>query len=547
MNEPDHTSTNLIDRKWLLVRRLDGHIDEVSLLDVFHAAPRVAALVGEVPTQVFALTRLLLAVLHRAVDGPSDVTEWKALWDAPELPVQQIARYLDAHHDRFDLRHPATPFLQVADLHTEKGEVSELAKLVADIPNGRPFFSGRLERDLTLSFGEAARWLVHCQAFNPSGIKSGAVGDPRVKSGKGYPIGTGWSGQLGGLMPEGRTLRETLLLNLIARDFTGLADLALSTADVPAWERPAVDAAEDTPPGSVDPRSPTGPIDLYTWQSRRVRLFWRDDHAVGVLICNGDRTTPQNRHILEPHTAWRRSEAQEKKLRRPQIYMPRMHDPKRAIWRGLRSILPATADAQGADAAAALSPAVLEWVSYLTELVIDPNHPLRVRTLGMVYGSNNSVTDEIIDDALSLRAVLLRRDAAQVAGIAVACVDAADRVARTVGALAGNLASAAGGDPAGPRDRANETAFAELDVLFRTWLSELGPDSAPTDEQLAWHRQARRVAVDLGDDLMARAPAVAWVGRSVKGRWLTSNHAWSRFRRDLHAAVPLAFDSTAAA
>src|SRR5882762_2930104 len=174
MNEPDRTSTNLIDRTWLLARGLDGRVNELSLLEVFRDAPRLTTLVGEVPTQVFAATRLLLAVLHRAIDGPGDIGEWKALWDAPELPIERIAHYLDGQRERFDLCHPSTPFMQVADLHTEKGEVSELAKLVADIPNGRPFFSGRLERDLTLSFGEAARWLMHCQAFNPSGIKSGA-------------------------------------------------------------------------------------------------------------------------------------------------------------------------------------------------------------------------------------------------------------------------------------------------------------------------------------------------------------------------------------
>jgi len=538
------SQTNLIDREWLLARRVDGHVVELSLREVFSAAPQLAGLVGEVPTQVFALTRMLLAVLHRAVDGPPDTRAWKALWDAPELPLAQIDRYLDRHRDRFDLCHPRTPFLQVADLKTAKGEVSELAKLVADIPNGRPFFSGRLDPDLSLSFGEAARWLVHCHAFDPSGIKSGAVGDSRVKAGKGYPIGTGWSGQLGGLMPEGRTLRETLLLNLVARDFPSLR---MSADDLPAWERPPVGAAEDIPPDTSDPRSPTGPLDLYTWQTRRVRLVWQDDRVVGVLVCNGDRCEPQNRHEVEPHTAWRRSEAQEKKLRRPTVYMPRAHDPKRAVWRGLRSMLPATAATQGSDAAAALSPAILEWVSHLTDLIIDPGHPMRVRALGMVYGSNNSVTDEVIDDALSLRALLLRRDAGQMAGVAVACVEAAELVARAVGHLAANLASAAGGEPAGPRDRATETAFAELDVLFRTWLSALGPATDPTDAHITWHRQARRVSLGLADDLMARAPAVAWVGRSVKGRLITSSHALSWFHRDLRKALPHADDATEAA
>ncbi|HEY0805096.1 MAG TPA: type I-E CRISPR-associated protein Cse1/CasA, partial [Pseudonocardiaceae bacterium] len=134
-----------------------------------------------------------------------------------------------------------------------------------------------------------------------------------------------------------------------------------------------------------------------------------------------------------------------------------------------------------------------------------------------------------------------------VAGVAVACVEDAERVARAVGHLAGNLASAAGGDAAGPRDRATETAFAELDVLFRTWLSGLGPDSDPIDVRVTWHHRARQVGLTLSDELMARAPAVAWVGRSVRGRWITSNHALGWFHRDLKAAVPLAYDSATAA
>ncbi len=60
----------LIDEPWVLVRRSDGPLAELSLLDAIGQAHQLAGLVGEVPTQVFALTRLLLAVLHRAVDGP---------------------------------------------------------------------------------------------------------------------------------------------------------------------------------------------------------------------------------------------------------------------------------------------------------------------------------------------------------------------------------------------------------------------------------------------------------------------------------------------
>jgi CRISPR system Cascade subunit CasA len=533
MSDDDHESFDLITQPWLLTRRLDCSIVELSLMDALSEAHTVAGLVGEVPTQVFALTRLLLAVVHGAVAGPRDLDHWADLWDTPQLPHGDIDQYLRQHRSRFDLLHRETPFFQVAGLRTEKGEVSELSKLIADIPNGQPFFSTRSSRDLSLSFGEAARWLVHCQAFDPSGIKSGAQGDARVKSGKGYPIGTGWAGLLGGVLLEGATLRETLLLNLIGRDYEPLA--RWRDTDAPVWERDPAGPGEEEDGG----RPPTGPVDLYTWQSRRIRLAHNGQRVTGVLICNGERRTPQNQHIVEPHTAWRRSKTQEQKRKQPLVYMPREHDPGRVIWRGLQSLLPGAAKPQDGDAATALSPLVLEWFAHVGD-VIDPDFPVHVRTIGMTYGSQSSTAEEIIDDALALRAVLLRRDAAILAGIAVSCVAAAEKSARAVGALAGRLSAAAGGEQDGPKSRATETAFAELDILFRHWLGELRADSDPTEAQITWHATALRSVRELGRDLTARASAAAWVGRTVNKRLMTAAHADMFFHRDLHDALPLA-------
>jgi CRISPR system Cascade subunit CasA len=428
MSGDDARSFDLVNQPWVLARDLHGTVRELSLVDVLADAHELQCLVGEVPTQVFAMTRLLLAILHRAVDGPRDAGQWEDLWNSPQLPTDRIRKYLNAYKTRFDLLHPKTPFLQVDDLHTAKGGMSDLSKLIADMPNGRPFFSSYLSSDLSLSFSEAARWVVHCHAFDPSGIKSGAVGDPRVKGGRGYPIGTGWSGYLGGVLAEGATLRESLLLNLVSTTFDDMAQW--QNTDQPAWERPPTGPTAEPPTGNAagdldtDPgdRAPLGPTDLYTWQSRRIRLSWRDDRVTGVLICNGNRMTPQNRYHVEPHTAWRRSEAQEKKRRQSVVYMPREHDPQRAIWRGLQSLLPGNTGAQREQAAAGVAPIVLNWVGYLTENVLEPDFPVSIRAIGMTYGSQRSVTDDIIDDAVQLRALLLSRDASPLVGVVLACV-----------------------------------------------------------------------------------------------------------------------------
>lgn len=537
MNSDAPASFDLIDEPWLMARTLEGATTELGILPLLEQAHQLAGLTGEVPTQVFALTRLLLAVLHGAVTGPADLDEWGQLWEADALPAARIADYLHGHRDRFDLFHPDTPFLQVAGLRTAKDETFALTKLVADLPNGVPFFTTRRTTGLELSYAEAARWLVHCHAFDPSGIKSGAVGDKRVKNGKGYPIGVAWSGQLGGVLLEGATLKQTLLLNLMARDFASYTrDHA---QDRPAWERDPVGPAEEIDGG----RHPSGPVDLYTWQSRRVRLVAARGKVTSVLIANGERLTPQNMHGVEPHTAWRRSMPQEKKLgSSTPVYMPREHDPDKAIWRGLQSLLPGSSSRQGGSGADPLAPGILEWLSYLgNEQVIDPDQHVHIRAVGMVYGSNSSITDDIVYDTLAFRAALANRDAEDLAGIVTSCVHAADHAARCVGNLAGDLVAAAGGDGAGPRSRILEQVYAQLDSPFRAWLLTLRAGADEVALRTDWHQQAFQVAREVARELLTNVPPACWHGRVVRDRVLTAAHAEARYWKDLRVALPFAF------
>jgi CRISPR system Cascade subunit CasA len=537
---PSVQTFNLVDKPWILVHRVDGQVEALSLTETFARAHEVRSVVGEVPTQTFAITRLLLAILHRAVDGPEDLTTWSEMWRAPTLPVEDIAAYLGHVRHRFDLLSTDTPFYQVADLHTAKGEASGLDRLIADVPVNSYFFTTRLASGIDrLSFAEAARWVVHCQAFDPSGIKSGAVGDDRVKGGKGYPIGTGWTGMLGGVLAEGHTLKETLLLNLTPDDQPERSELPDATDDLPTWERDPHGPEQEFPDGY----HPAGPLQLYTWQSRRIRLF-HDTHGVhGVLICNGDKSTPQNRHVVEPMSVWRRSQAQEKKVGVVPTFMPKMHDPERAVWRGLAALLEDTRGrASGSDAAKELRPAVLHWVETTRARgPIGDDYQIRTRILGMEYGSQSATIVEIIDDAVALPVILLGDAGAELRAAAVGAVADADEAARALGNLAANLAEAAGGDGGGPRDRARELAYAQLDQPYRAWLAGLTPTTSPADARAEWQRAADRIIRDLGGGLVDQAGPVAWRGRETRGRHVSTPEADLWFRRQLRKALAYAY------
>lgn len=218
----------------------DGLEEELSLREVFAQAEGLRCVVGDLPTQDFALVRLLLAILHDALDGPADAEDWRQLWEDKDS-FGPVASYLDKHRGSFDLLHPSAPFFQAAGLRAVSGEVSSLDRVVADVPNGDRFFTMRAAGASRLGFAEAARWLVHVHAFDSSGIKTGAEGDPRVKGGRGYPQGVAWAGNLGGVLVEGSTLRETLLLNLVAAD-TG--NLRIASQDRPAWRGARLGPAE---------------------------------------------------------------------------------------------------------------------------------------------------------------------------------------------------------------------------------------------------------------------------------------------------------------
>lgn len=518
MNDPP--SFSLLDEPWILVRTRTGPVRAVGLRDAVVPNDDVVAIVGEVPTQGFAILRLLLAILHRSVNGPRHIDEWSQLLVDPAALRARVDSYLEPIAHRFDLRHPTAPFYQVAGLRTAKGEHSGLEKLIADVPNGQPQFTTRLGASLErISWAEAARWLVHVHAFDPAGIRSGAVGDPRTRGGRGYPIGPGWSGQIGGVHLEGRNLRETLMLNMAVPAFAGLGGgLAPIEADLPPWERDPDGPQEND---LVDPPRPSGPVDLYTWQTRRVLLVGDDEGVFGVVLAQGDRATPQNRQNAEPMTSWRFSEPQTKKHGLP-VYMPRLHDPARSYWRGLEAVLPHLPSARVRRTKGGETqyrpPGLVIWSHRLVDAVPDlVPAAMTLRAVGIHYGAQNSVIEDIIDDSLVLPRALLHEDADHLRVAAVDGVDRAQEVATVLANLASNLEAAVGAaDTEGARARVREAFYARVDGPFRAWIGSFSMETDELDAGIEWERTLDGIAQAAAQDLLRELGPAAFVGRTVK-------------------------------
>ncbi|SNR83777.1 CRISPR-associated protein, Cse1 family [Haloechinothrix alba] len=528
---------NLLYEPWIVVLDPRGTEQELSIVDVFEHAPLLRAVGGEVPTQSFAIIRLLLAFLHRALDGPEDESDWGRLWRDEDLPMDRIRAYAERVTHRFDLFDVDAPFFQVPGLCTEKGEESGLERLVADVPNGEPLFTTRSPASLsTIEPAEAARWLVHAHAFDPAGIKTGVVGDPTVQGGRSYGSSVGWSGQIGGVLPQGASLRETLLLNLVGRNVETYVRIG-GPDDVPPWERD-VDSAKWS-----DKRPPKGAIDLYTWQTRRVRLVGGRDGVTGVVLAKGDVIPPHNLHGVDPHAAWRYSKPQSKKLNQV-VYMPRTHEPEQVVWRGIAAMLPSVSGRRGSgrEASASLAPGVLQWIGELVrEGELPDDYRPRVRAVGTRYGTQNAVYDEILDDVLPLSVALLRQDDPALGQVAEQAVIDSEEVARAVWRFAENLARAAGSEPqSGAGDAAREQLYAALDAPYRKWLATLGADSDVSSARTAWQYTVAGACWPVARELLRAAGPSAWRGRDVDGRLVNVARAESWLRADLRKKLPLA-------
>ncbi len=548
MKNPEY---NLLDEPWIPVRLVDGTITDVGLLELLRRTTDIADLACELPTQSIAIQRLILAIAYR-VATPRDTRDWARQW-GDGAPTEQMIEYLERWRERFYLFGGRFPFMQVADLRTEKDEEKTLDAVVACVPKEeKRLFSTRQGSGVAqLSPSDAARWLVHAQAYDPSGIRSGAIGDPQVRGGKGFPIGPAWCGHLGLVWLKGQDLDETLVLNLIPASTAELRGVDSSTEwGACSWE---VSEPETSLRGDYSLLDPAGtPKELsiprlLTWHSRRIRLVGDSSGVTGVVLAQGDKLAPQEMRLYEPQSLWRYSTPQSKKFK-TDVYMPRKFEAGRALWRNLPGTLPTVTTVQGVDKQPKrefLPSATLSFHYQLDNASIETAYPrvMRIQAVGVIYGPQESTFEDIYSDELTLSVAVMRVEREDLSAEIDRQVRLTEDVARDVGTLAANLARAAGesGDGAGDgaRDRAKELFFSAVDNDFRAWLPQVDGLESARDVGRRWECALRQHATDIQAELVRGASSSAIIGRDTGRGFMNIGIAENIFRAALNKRLPV--------
>jgi CRISPR system Cascade subunit CasA len=267
---------NLLDEPWLPCYDLEGRFRLLGIRQALLDAHKLRELRDADPLATCALQRLLLAVLHRALNGPKSMKAWIGVWERGSFDKAPLERYLKKWEGRFDLFGVEHPFYQVAGFETLKPiTVRKLTETLASGHNATLFDHSLDEASGGLSPAEAARYLVVCQAFGLAGLS-------RAKS-KAFDLPSNFSNgpMVGALsaMLKGKNLFESLALNLLVLNSKEDLPIPSMEDDAPAWEGERVEG-----PGR---RRCKGWLDLVTWHSRFVRLIEEKGVVRNIYLAQG--------------------------------------------------------------------------------------------------------------------------------------------------------------------------------------------------------------------------------------------------------------------
>jgi CRISPR system Cascade subunit CasA len=308
---------NLIDEKWIPVRFLDGTRDELGIRDTLLRAEEIATIEDPSPLVVAALHRFLLAVLYRALEGPTDIDQAKALFKEG-LPSEKVMAYLEKWRDRFWLFDEKHPFYQVPAYEPQekngKKEWRSWPAIAAEhnANNAKVLFDHvEISTAGSIPSRKASQWLIACQTFALGGGNSDFVYTKGAPSANAFMV-----------LPLGIHLHDTLLFSLVPENKEVLA------TDRPVWEQEPL-ALASLKNGIARPVM--GVSDLFTWLARSIKFRLDGDGETLSELVFASGVECSSEGFVDPMLAYR---IDDKKGKQPRQFR------ERGLWRDFDSLLP---------------------------------------------------------------------------------------------------------------------------------------------------------------------------------------------------------------
>lgn len=317
-------SFNLLDEPWIPVTTTGGRQSEVSLLEVTRNASDYLSIAHPDPLVTIAVHRLVLAFLHRALDGPQR-SEDAATWYSQGFPAPLLEAYAQRWRGRFNLFDDERPFLQQPGIEREpfQDHWTRLSAARGSFNTNilfRPELRTKDAPEGSISPAEAALELLGHQSFTLGGLIKRFV-----TSAKGSPVAT-----CALTLVMGRNLLETLCLNLVPYD-------RHKAQDTPVWERelPAIAALEKGLEFSI-----AGLTANYVWPARAILLRPDAEGRVSEMYYAAG-LPPKDQRYPDPMLTTVRNAKGEP--------YPMAYREGKAMWRDLHAFVPRESDDGGPE------------------------------------------------------------------------------------------------------------------------------------------------------------------------------------------------------
>ena len=281
--------------------------------------------------------------------------------------------------------------------------------------------------------------------------------------------------------------------------------------------------------------------EILTWQSRRIRLHHDGERVTSVLVANGDKWLDRNNYA-DPLTGYRYSKNQSSKTE--QVWMPQPHSAERTLWRGADALLTRlTPESEKQNKPAPVIRQLGLGRYFPTDAEVE------VQLVGVEYGTQNSIIENIISDSMTLELSLLTDEGTSASQMVRENIKATMDIAVALGQFAGQLLQAAGREYEFRTD-ATEALLNRMEDTFRLWLADQRASEDIAEKKKEWQRRLWVEIKRESDLLKYNAGPKAMLGTFGKdpaGNEVLYNVA--RAERLLHARlrkiIPLAYQDSA--
>lgn len=519
---------NLVTDPWIKVIDKDTNQDkEVSLIELFENAQHYRRIAGEMRSQDLAILRFLLAILttvYSRFDADDDSYEWleidpdtlkltesvdedeyeqSDLYDTWQQLFQQghfstiITRYLNRYKDRFDL-FGERPFYQVtADAYdaevtdkkkiaTGTGTVSikQINRLISESNNTPDVFTPKsVSEKNRVSLDELARWLLMYHNF------TGVTDKTKIQTDEKFSTPAGWLYKLNPVFASGKTVFETLMLNLIL-----VPKKEEYVVQKPVWEYETVQDYVAFRKKMILPDDLAG---LYTAWTRLLHIEWNENNEP-IIFSAGLPMFDNENAFVEPMTTWRVDTRGGEENFKPAVKSLRSLGI--AMWRNFGQYV-------NVHKSKSHEPGIVSWLHTLERKgILASNKQLELTTAVLVSDGNatSQAPAAEVADELSIRAEVLfdttetQRWPERIESV----IDLTQQIGKDYQQFIRTVCQIRHLDSRQITSQYSAKFYDRLNQPFKQWLAELSNDDDRDEKELDWQRSLKKIVLDSAKELM---------------------------------------------